>query len=210
MLGIIRVLTTDCKKVLNEHGRIMSDYLHVQSETKCIDHQPRGIYDANSEEIAIPKIIQLAKEMAESGQFKALTISCAADPALEEVRREVRLPVLGAGSIGAHSAMMVGRRVGVIGITDTVPENIKVVLGQHFHSYVSQPTLKDTVSLFSDDAKEKLLETMQALESEGVDVILFACTGFSTINLKAYAKQKLRVPIIDLVEAQAVAYNLIK
>ena len=45
-------------------------------------------------------------------------------------------------------------------------------------------------------------------KEEGADVILFACTGFSTIHLKQFAKDRVTIPMVDLVEAQAVAYKL--
>lgn len=210
MLGIIRVLTTENEKVLGEHGKKMDEFLHIQSETYCIDDQPRGIYDDVSEAIAVPKIVQLAKEMEAMKKYKALTISCAADPALQEVREEVTLPVLGAGSVGAYAAKMVGSKVGIVGITENVPENIQQVLAEKFHSYTFEPSLRDTVSLFSEDSKKKLLTIMQEVEKEGADVILFACTGFSTIQLKKYVETAIHVPVIDLVEAQAIAYQFIK
>jgi len=92
MLGIIRVLTSE-GKVLSEHGELMRDFLSIDSETKCIMDQPKGIYNAQTEQEAIPKIVELAREMEKNGKYKALTISCAADPALQEVKQAVSIPV---------------------------------------------------------------------------------------------------------------------
>src|SRR5699024_1494551 len=152
---------------------------------------------------AIPKIVELARGMEKSGKYKALTISCAADPALQEVKQAVSIPVYGAGAVGANISKTLGDNVGVIGITEEAPPNILKVLGNHY-----EPTLRNTVSLFSDDAKNKLVMLMNRMKEEGADVILFACTGFSTIHLKQFAKDRVTIPMVDLVEAQAVAYKL--
>lgn len=207
MLGIIRVLTSE-GKVLSEHGELMRDFLSIDSETKCIMDQPKGIYNAQTEQEAIPKIVELARGMEKSGKYKALTISCAADPALQEVKQAVSIPVYGAGAVGANISKTLGDNVGVIGITEEAPPNILKVLGNHFYSYHYEPTLRNTVSLFSDDAKNKLVMLMNRMKEEGADVILFACTGFSTIHLKQFAKDRVTIPMVDLVEAQAVAYKL--
>lgn len=42
---------------------------------------------------------------------------------------------------------------------------------------------------------------------QGAEVILFACTGFSTIHLKESLQEEIHIPIIDLVEAQGRAYQ---
>ena len=209
MLGIIRVLTTEDENVLLEHGKKMYEYAGVQSITHCIPNQPNGIYDEKSEQEANPKIIQLARWMEEKLKVDAITISCAADPAIEECRRAVNIPVLGAGTCGAHSACMVGSKVGVIGITEEPPGQILKELGGHYHSYAFSGNLRKTTDLLEDGAKGELMNVAQGLIDSGADVILFACTGFSTIRLKDHFRQHLTVPVVDLVEAQAIAYQLL-
>ncbi|WP_186763857.1 aspartate/glutamate racemase family protein [Planomicrobium sp. CPCC 101079] len=210
MLGIIRVLTTEKQEVLQEHGRKMENLYKVRSVTHCIPEQPNGIYDEQSEKEAVPKIIELAQQMHAQYDLAAITISCAADPALDETRVALDIPVLGAGTSGAHAAAMVGSKVGIIGITDAPPSRMKEELGNRFFSYDFSPNLRKTTDLFSDGAKEELLKVVKGTIQSGADVILFACTGFSTIRLKDYLVEQVNVPIVDLVEAQAIAFQLIK
>lgn len=210
MLGIIRVLTTDNQDVLQEHGKRMTDTFHVESVTRCIPDQPNGIYNDETEAMAIPKIVALAKQMAEVDGVNAITISCAADPALDESRAVLPIPILGAGVCGAFAASMVGQRVGIVGITEIPPSRMKDELGERFHSASYSPKLRKTTDLFKDGAKEELLSVVNRVIQSGADVILFACTGFSTIRLKDYLVQHVDVPVIDLVEAQAIAYQLIR
>ncbi|WP_257347422.1 aspartate/glutamate racemase family protein [Pseudalkalibacillus decolorationis] len=209
MLGILRVLTTADENVLLEHGKKMHEFARVSSITHCIPNQPNGIYNDESEQEANPQIIKLAKWMEEELNVDAITISCAADPAIEECRAAVSIPVLGAGLCGAHTACMAGRKVGVIGITEESPGKIIKELGEHYHSYAFSKKLRKTTDLFAEDAKEELINVARGLIDSGADVILFACTGFSTIGLKDYFVQYLTVPIVDLIEAQAIAYQLI-
>lgn len=209
MLGIIRVLTIDDNDVLQEHGRKMNEYLNINSITKCISDQPNGIYNDETEQIAIPKIIELAQEMRQQYKLNAITISCAADPGLDEIRSVLDIPVLGAGVSGAHVACMLGNRVGILGITETPPNRIKKELAHRFFSYSYSPSLRKTTDLFRDGAKEELLRVANELINSGADVILFACTGFSTIRLKDYFVHHIFKPIVDLVEAQAIAYKII-
>ncbi|GKW45303.1 MULTISPECIES: aspartate/glutamate racemase family protein [Planococcus] len=209
MLGIIRVLTTDNEEVLQEHGKKIEEKSFAKTVTHCIGSQPNGIFDDASEREAIPKIVELAKEMSRKYKLDAITISCAADPALEETRAQVDLPILGAGVSGAHAAAMVGSKVGIVGITDEPPSRMKEELGQRFFKHRFSSELRKTTDLFNDGAKEELLRVVESLIDEGADVILFACTGFSTIRLKDYLTLHIKIPVIDLVEAQAIAYQLI-
>ncbi|MGH2317060.1 aspartate/glutamate racemase family protein [Planococcus sp. SE5232] len=210
MLGIIRVLTTENQEILQEHGNKMEEQFGIQTITRCIENQPNGIFNDESEKLAIPKIVKLAEEMNEQYSLNAITISCAADPGLKETRKHLRLPILGAGASGAEAAVSSGNKVAVIGITENPPEAIIEKLGGHYFSYSFSPGLRKTTDLFEAAAKELLLYEAEKAIEKGADVILFACTGFSTIRLKTYLVDHIEVPIIDLVEAQATAYQPIE
>lgn len=209
MLGVIRVLTTDDEGVLNEHGRLMADFVQDPIISKCISDHPNGIYDEVTMQSSIPKIIELAKQMVDDYPLRAITISCAADPALAELRQAVAIPVLSAGLCGVFAAKIAGQKIGVMGITDEAPEQMVAELGDYFHSYAYADSFRKTTSLFSPDAKQELTELAYRLYEDGADTILFACTGFSTIQLKKHIQDRLDIPIIDLVEAQAISYSFI-
>lgn len=112
MLGVIRVLTTEDNKLLQEHSVLLKENFGIQSETRCIPDQPVGIYNTATHSIAEAKIVKLARDWAESNQVDALTISCAADPALEPCREEIALPIIGAGEAGALEACSRVSRLG--------------------------------------------------------------------------------------------------
>lgn len=209
MLGIIRVLTSNDQQVLHEHSRLMEKSHGIVSHTECIDDQPDGVYDDESEAQAIPKIIALAQQLAARGDIDAITISCAADPGLEPARKAIDIPVLGAGECGAHAALTVADRIAVLGIGHDVPPRMRAILGDRFHSYRNSVAHRRTTDLFATDAFESLLAQAQEAEEGGADAVLFACTGFATVGLRTFLAATLSIPVIDLVHAQANAYSLI-
>src|SRR5690625_3336320 len=115
MLGIIRVLTTDDKTRLNEHGDRLRELYNIQTISHCIEGQPEGVYDASSMSVAIPKLVRLARQRGADYPLKALTISCASDPGLKELRGVIRIPVFAAGGCSANISLAYGQRIGVIG-----------------------------------------------------------------------------------------------
>ncbi|MDQ0178131.1 aspartate/glutamate racemase family protein [Bacillus chungangensis] len=204
-VGIIRVFTTEDPHILYEHGRLMKENHGIETITRCIDDQPNGIYDAASEQQAIPKIVALAKKMEIEDGVSIITISCAADPALEECRKAVAIPVLGAGSCGALTALMMSGQVGVLGITQDAPKAIANYLGDKMIKHLTPKGVSKTTDLLTEQAAENAVAAAKELLDAGATSILYACTGFSTIGLSKTLSQHVNVPIIDLVDAQALA-----
>lgn len=209
MLGIVRVLTSEDPEILQEHSMLLKNSHDISSISKCIPNQPNGIHDEETEELAIPKIEKLVKELVEEDHVDAVTISCAADPAVDSLREHVEVPVLGAGRAGAILATTLGSKVGVLGITPEVPKMIKNVLGDRLSGHRQPKGVSKTTDLFAEDFFERAEQASKELVEEGADVIQFACTGFSTVHLKDHLRKTMDVPIVDLVEAQGVAYQMI-
>ena len=203
MLGVIRVVTTEDQEILEHHGKIISNNYHVPTINKCIPDQPLGIYNDETEAKAVPKIVELGKSLEQEG-CKVLTISCAADPAIAELRREVSIPVIGAGSAAAYTALAIGQPVGVLGITESAPLVIKDLLGDLIVGYQLPEGVTNTTDLLTPDGKERGIKAVKKLIDQGAKVIVFACTGFSTIGLADTLRQELNVPIIDGVEAEGL------
>ncbi|TWE05232.1 Asp/Glu/hydantoin racemase [Neobacillus bataviensis] len=210
MIGVIRVFTTENKEILEQHGNIISNNYHVSTINNCIPDQPLGIFNDETEAIAVPKIVELGKRLEQEG-CKILTISCAADPAIEELRREVSIPVIGAGSAAAYTALTIGQPVGVLGITDTAPAVIKNLLANLIVGYQQPEGVTNTTDLLTPIGKERAIEAVKKLIAQGAKVIVFACTGFSTIGLADTLRKEINVPIIDAVEAEGlIASSLFK
>jgi len=200
MIGLIRVLTVSDPEVLNRHGRQLEARYGFKTMSRCIPDQPHGIYNAETEEIARPKIVALARELEAEGA-RAIFISCAADPALAETRAAVRVPVVGAGSAGAALALALGGRIGVLSITPEVPAAVAQILGDRIVAHCVPEGVSNTTHLMQPGGVERSMAAARKLVDAGAEVILFACTGFVTIGMAPKIQAELGVPAVDPVLA---------
>lgn len=199
MLGIIRVLTHDDPVFVGEHGRLIQQEYGIASISRCIDHQRSGIFDADSETIAIPKILDLGRALEAEG-CNALFLSCAADPGLRQLRQAVAVPVISAGSASASVAAMLKRPVAVMGIGAAAPAPFRTLLGEDVR-YARPEGILNTTDLLSRRGQESALACADALYREGAEIIAFSCTGFSTIALADAIRSRLGKIAVDAVSA---------
>ncbi|KND59107.1 hydantoin racemase [Candidatus Burkholderia verschuerenii] len=198
-LGIIRVLTTDDDAVLLEHGRLIEAQYGIESVTRCIPDQPTGIFDADTEARAVPKIVALGRQMEADG-VRALFLSCAADPGLAELRAAVSIPVVSAGSAAARVAELIGLPVAVIGIGAQAPKPFRALLGEDV-AYARPEGVTKTNDLLTPEGSATALETARRLHAQGAKVIAFLCTGLSTIGLAARIREHIGCVAVDAVAA---------
>ncbi|WP_413807051.1 aspartate/glutamate racemase family protein [Streptomyces sp. OE57] len=200
-IGVIRVLTSEDPAAVATHGTAIEGRYGLPTVSRCIPDQPYGIHDDESESRAEPKIVALARELAEAGA-QTLIISCAADPALQETRLAVGVPVIGAGSAAAAVALGLGRRVGVLGIRDEAPPAVRALLGDRFTASARPHGVHRTTDLLAPAGPEAvLLEAAAGLVASGADTLLLACTGLNTIGIRPLLERRLGVPVVDPVLA---------
>jgi allantoin racemase len=106
-VGLIRVLTSDDQNFIDIHGKvIMEHYPVLDIESQCIADQPEGIHSKKTFDIAVPKIVTLAKE--KFSEKDMILVSCADDPGVEEIRKILPdIPVTGGGRIDSSSSLQV-------------------------------------------------------------------------------------------------------
>lgn len=199
-IGLIRVLSLSDEEQLNSHGRLIEAFIGdpgLAVTSRCIEGHPRGLWNDEEVHKAVPKIVSLGQEMERQDQVDVLLVSCAADPGLAELRGAVTVPVVGAGSASASVARTLGKPVGVLGITNTVPSPIIETLGDQLVSCDKPETVQTTVDLASSTGMEESVAAGQRLVATGAETVLLACTGFSTLRIAPLLEQELGVPIID-------------
>ena len=200
-IGLIRVLTTKDEEVLLSHGRLLeSRFPEFKVESRCIEDQPKGIYDEETCAIAIPKILNLGREMEQQG-VKAIIVSCADDPGVEDLRKVVAIPVIGAGSSSACLALSLGSRVGTLGITESTPLVMQGVLGNRLVAQARPKGVETTLDLMTDDGKKNAIDAVEYLRKSGADIVALACTGYSTIGIARELERAAGLPVIDAVLA---------
>ena len=190
----------DDPEAIQVQGRlIQSLYPSLQILSRCIKDQYEGIYDEKTQEKAEPKIIQLGRDFMEE-DLDALIVSCAADPAVEALREEVALPVIGAGSAVAHAALSLGGKIGVLGIGSEAPDKIKEILGERCVGYRKIPE----VQMASDILPQTLqgaLGQAGALVEQGAHIIVLACAGLAAIGLARKVYERFGIISFDPVHA---------
>lgn len=199
MLGIIRVLTHDDARFVEEHGRLIQQEYGIASISRCIEDQRDGIFDAQSEALAVPKIVALGKALQAQG-CRVLFLSCAADPGLSQLRAAVSVPVVSAGSAAASIAAMLKRPVAVMGIGAAAPAPFRALLGGDVR-YARPGGVTKTTDLLTSEGRASALACADMLYREGAEIIAFSCTGLSTIALADTIRTKLGKTAIDAVSA---------
>lgn len=201
-VGLIRVVTLMDQDLLNLHGKIIERHFPMLKVTsKCIPDQPSGIHDEETEALAVPKIIELAKNWKD---IDALIISCAGDPAVEELKSILDIPVIGAGESTALLSLRYGHIFGVLGITDEVPNPYKQILGSNIVGTCHTEGVASTLDLMEKSGKEKVIKKAIKLKELGAQVISLACTGMSTIGIAKELEQAIKIPVIDPVTAEGL------
>ena len=212
-IGLVRVMTLEKQELVDQQGKLIESlFPSIKVTSRCIENQPRGIYDAETEGIAEPKIVKIAKELEREGA-EVVIISCAADPALELARDELKIPVIGAGSATAAVALNLGQSIGVIGIGEGVPEAMAEILGDRLVSYKKIGGVKTALDLHLEGAKERVLQAARDLAAKSeVEVIAFACAGLSTFDLDGPIEKEFGVYTVNPVIASGIQalYALIR
>lgn len=201
-VGLIRVVTYKDESSAGLHGRLLERlYPELEVFTRCIPDQPSGIYDDETEAMAVPKIISLGERMCREDRIEALIISCAADPGVEELRERVKLPVIGAGSSVACLALAFSNRVATMGITEGTPARMKAILGPCLVAEARPVGVTNTLELNTEAGKASAFAALRGLVAKGARVIALACTGFATLGVADAMAQQAGVPVLDPVVA---------
>ena len=200
-VGIIRVLTSDDQDFVDTHGRIIQDEFGLDFVARCIPDQSLGIHSDDTFNLAVPKIVELGKKLVDEFEVSSIFVSCAADPGVAELRAELSVPVVGAGSSGAFIALACATKVGVLGITDEVPVAVSSLLGDRLVAALVPDGVQNTVDLMTPEGRTAALRAGETLKAQGATCILFACTGLTTIGLRPELATQLGIPVVDAVLA---------
>lgn len=203
-VGLIRVLTTDDPEFLALHGRLLEQYFPMlEVESRCIPDQPEGIHDDTTMSLGVPKVVELARQMWQEG-FEAIVVSCAGDPGVLQARKEIPIPVVGAGESTAVLSLFYGSRPASLGITADVPAGYQRILGSRLVSSGRGEGVESVLDLMTPQGYAATMEAAQRLKVLGADVIALSCTGMSTIRIAPRLEQDLGIPVLDPVMCEGL------
>jgi allantoin racemase len=202
-IGLIRVLSTTDRRLLNAHGQVVRDATGHRVTSRAVADQPHGIHDDASHDAAAPKVRSVADSL--SREVDGILISCSSDPALDELRETLSVPVVGAGSAGAAAALSLGTRVGVLTLNSATPGAVSRVLGRHLLAAESPHGVLTTSDLLTPSGVFETYRAAERLLNADVDVILQACTGLTSMGVAAELRRRSSVPVVDAVLAAGTA-----
>lgn len=176
----------------------------VEYEVENIKYGPASIEGEYDEALAVPGILELV-EKAQAEGFDGAISDCFADPGVKAAREKVDIIVMGGFEPSMLLAAGLGDNLGVVTVLpNVVPiiENRAKTLGLASKlksvRYVNIPVLE-----LSDEAKlENALykQCMEAIEKDGVHVLVLGCTGMMGMADNLHERLKAAgydVPVID-------------
>ena len=196
-VGVIRVLTTDDMESMRYHGKLLEQYYPMfQVESRCIPDQREGIHDEETLQKGIPKVVELAVRMWKDG-FEAIIVSCAEDPGVEEARKKLPIPIIGAGESTAALALFYGNQPAALGITASIPKVFERFFGDKLVDSARGEGVNCTLDLATDWGYNATAAAAKKQKAMGADVIALSCTGMSTIGIAPELERELGIPVLD-------------
>jgi glutamate racemase len=164
------------------------------------------------------EILQFVREildwMCHQG-VKMIIMACNTSSALalETVRQEYDIPILGVILSGAKAAVKAGNRIGVIATTATVDSNAYPLAIQEIdpQSRVWQVACPEFVNLIESDliysahTRQVAQRYLQPLLQENIDTLVYGCTHYRHLNSIISSLVGDRVKIVDPAEHIVVA-----
>jgi allantoin racemase len=166
---------------------------------------PPAIQGPEDDAICRPFVLAEVDKAAATGA-DAIIIACFDDPALDDARARVRVPVLGIGEAGFHAAMMLGGRFSVV---TTLPVAIPIIEENLAHygivACVKVRAAGVAVLELEDETTGAHLkvsaEIARAKAEDGIGAIVLGCAGMADLAARMEAEHGLKV--IDGVGAAA-------
>ena len=100
-----------------------------------------------------------------------------------------------------------GKRVGIIGITEYVPEPYRRILGDDLIDLGRPEGVTCTLDLMIGAGRESVLRKARELKAQGANCIALACTGMSTIRIAREIENSCGIPAVDPVMAEGLFAN---
>ena len=175
----------------------------VSLSFESLKQGPLFIETEEHEESAIPDLLRVIKEGEEKG-YDGIIINCFGNPGLEEARKLVKIPVIGAGEASFLKMKEMERRFSVL---TTVEEAVRRVrrnarkcgvegflvsvrpLGMHVLELGQKGRLREAL----------VVEGGKAVEVDHAEVVVLGCTGMA--GNAEWLSKRLGVPVVDPAKA---------
>jgi len=164
---------------------------------------PRFIETEEHERLAVPDLLRVVKNGEKQG-YDAIIINCFGDPGLEEAKKLVKIPVIGAGEASFMKAKKAKKRFSVITTVKEAVARVRRNAQKHRaeQSLASiRPLNMHVPGLTQKQRLRKALlnEGEEALKEDHAEIIVLGCTAMA--GNAEWLSRKLGVPVIDPTKA---------
>lgn len=175
--------------------------LGTEISVECIEYGP-GSIESNYDEIfaGVPLVNQCIR--AEQEGYDAIVVYCFSDLAVDAIRENVSIPVIGPGELSIATVGMISNRFVVI---TTVNENIARTERRLMKNKIAAEKMKSIRALDipvielrnNPDVTRIYLEKAckSAIEDDSIDTVVLGCLGLAQYG--DYIKDKYGVQVID-------------
>lgn len=175
------------RDTLNKRERMLKSAVSEETEISvdCITEGPDSIESNTDEVLAGKEVIQLCKK-AEKDGYDAVVIYCFSDLAIDAVRENVNIPVIGPGEVTLAVADIISLRFAVI---TTVSGNVSRTERRLMKNKVAQEKMKAVLPLDIPvvDLRENPGVTMdylcnvceEGIKKYGIDTLILGCLGMA-------------------------------
>jgi allantoin racemase len=164
---------------------------------------PLSIETAEDEKSAVPDLLRVIKEGEEKGH-DAIIINCFGNPGLEEAKKLVKIPVIGAGEASFLKIKEMERGFSVLTPVEQAVRRVKRnarKCGVERFLLSVRPLGMHVLELGQRERLRKALVMKggKAVQEDHAEVIVLGCTGM--VGNAEWLSKKLVVPVIDPAEA---------
>lgn len=153
-----------------------------------------GLFHPAIDKLNTQLIFTLCRNAEKEG-FDAVLITCFGDPMLHQVRAWVDIPVLGIGEACYHTATMMGRKFGIVHVTETVAQECadgveEMGFGKYLAGVIPTPESPEEqvhALLDAHDTIEVFKGLGRKLIDKGAEVLIPAC-GLMAPSLRVAPK----------------------
>lgn len=180
-----------------------SGLIHLEART--VEGGGVSIESSYDAAIVAPYVLKMAKQGQEEG-FDAIVLDCFGDPAMDECRELLDIPVFGAGQSACFLAIRLGCNFSIINTLDSADRQIKGNLMKYGirDFLISMPVVNTPVTELNKDPQKLTNEIVtigyNAVIKDKANVLIFGCTGMSPmvkLVTDCLMEKGVSIPVIE-------------
>lgn len=190
------------RQAMNERCRMLQAYVgpDVEIHMDCLTQTKVEIDSISDVFLAAPEIIEMGR-FAEKEGYDAVILYCFSDPAIDALREQLQIPVIGGAQASMLSALHVSRHISVL-LADKkrIPEKklFLQAVGISADRILSVEAIDfggKSIWGNREQAFEALISKGRDMKESGAECIVLGCLSF--LGLAKPLSDALHIPVID-------------